>query len=111
MDDEEKLFILQPYLELCWLADYWVCENMQEACWNVIMSCLDSAQHLSIKIIKMAYSLSLWKLVEIAADFIAPSYSQLRDSGELEEFDDVLANLIYSASVRRLTQDSGNCFR
>ncbi|XP_019443732.1 PREDICTED: BTB/POZ domain-containing protein At1g04390 isoform X2 [Lupinus angustifolius] len=111
MDDEEKLFHLQPYLELSWLADYWICENMQEACWKVIMFCLDSTKQLAIKIIKMAYNLSLWKLVDIAANLIAPSYSQLRDSGELQEFDDVIVHLIYSASIRRLTQEGGNCFR
>ncbi|CAL0326427.1 unnamed protein product [Lupinus luteus] len=111
MTDEEKLFHLQPYLELSWLADYWICENMQEACWKVIMFCLDSTKQLSIKIIKMAYNLSLWKLVDIAANLIAPSYSQLRDSGELQEFDDVIVHLIYSASIRRLTQEGGNSFR
>ena len=43
-DDEEKLFNLQPYVELCWLAEFWILENIQEACWNVIMSCLDNEQ-------------------------------------------------------------------
>ncbi|GAU39348.1 hypothetical protein TSUD_56740 [Trifolium subterraneum] len=99
MDDQEKLFNLQPYVELCWLGEFWIMESIQEACWNVIMSCLDSAKQLSIKIIKMAYKLSLWKLVEIAANLMAPSYRQLRDSGELEEFDDALVHFIYSASI------------
>nr|KYP49111.1 hypothetical protein KK1_029143 [Cajanus cajan] len=110
MDDEEKLFNLQPYVELCWLAEFWILEDIQEACWNVIMSCLDSSRQLSIKIINMAYNLSLWKLVDIAANLIAPSYRQLRDSGELEEFDDALVQLIYSASIQ-LNQESNNCFR
>ncbi|QCD95998.1 Armadillo-type fold [Vigna unguiculata] len=100
MDDQEKLFNLQPYVELYWLAEFWILENIQEACFNVIMSCLDSSWRLSIKIIKMAYNLSLWKLVDIAANLMAPSYRQLRDSGELEEFDDALVHLIYSASIQ-----------
>ncbi|KAH1210895.1 BTB/POZ domain-containing protein [Glycine max] len=91
MDDEEKLFNLQPYVELCWLAEFWILENIQEACWDVIMSCLDSSSQLPIKIIKMAYNHSLWKLVDVAANLMAPSYRQLQNSGELEEFDDALA--------------------
>lgn len=110
MDDGEKLLNLQPYVELCWLAEFWILENIQEACWNVIMSCLDSSRQLSTKIIKMAYDLSLWKLVEIAANLMAPSYRQLRDSGELEEFDDALVHLVYSASIQ-LNQEGKDCFR
>ncbi|KAL2331115.1 hypothetical protein Fmac_018696 [Flemingia macrophylla] len=110
MNEEEKLLNLQPYVELCWLGEFWILENMQEACWNVIMSCLDSSWQLSIKIINMAYNLSLWKLVDIAANLIAPSYRQFRDSGELEEFDDALVQLIYSASIQH-NQEGNNCFR
>jgi hypothetical protein len=47
----------------------------------------------------MAYKLSLWKLVDIAANLMAPSYRQFRDSGELEEVDDALVHFIYSASI------------
>ncbi|KAI4333348.1 hypothetical protein L6164_018174 [Bauhinia variegata] len=100
MDNEKKLSKLQAYVELCWLAEFWVWENIQEPCWNVIMSCLDSAKHLSVKIIKIAANYSLWKLVDVAANYLAPSYCQLRDSGELEELDDMLVHLIYSASLR-----------
>ncbi|CAK8534776.1 unnamed protein product [Lathyrus sativus] len=99
MDDQEKLFHLQQYVELCWLGEFWILESIQEACWNSIMSCLGSSKQLSIKIIKMAYKLSLWKLVDIAANLMAPSYRQLRDSGELEEFDEALVHFIYSASI------------
>ncbi|XP_057724990.1 BTB/POZ domain-containing protein At1g04390 isoform X1 [Arachis stenosperma] len=110
MDDEQKLFNLQPYVELNWLAEFWMLESIQEASWNVIVSCLDSARHLSARIIKMAYNLSLWKLVDIAANFMAPSYRQLRDSSDLEEFDEALVHLIYSASIR-FAQEGGNCSR
>lgn len=110
MDDEEKLLNLELYVELYWLAEFWILENVQEACWNVIMSGLDSAKHLSIKILKMAGNLSMWKLADAAANYMAPSYGQLRDSCELEELDDVLVHLISSASTQ-LTQDGGNCSR
>ena len=85
-------------------------ENIQEACWNVIMSCLDSSNQLSIKIIKMVYNHYLWKLVEVVANLMAPSYRQLQNSGKLEEFDDALVHLIYSASIQ-LYQEGTNCFR
>lgn len=99
MDDQEKLFHLQQYVELCWLGEFWILESIQEACWNAIMSCLGSSKHLSIKITKMAYKLSLLKLVDIAENLMAPSYRQLRDSGELEEFNEALVHFIYSASI------------
>lgn len=110
MEDEEKLLNLEPYVELYWLSEFWILENIQEACWNVIVSCLDSAKQLSIKILKMSGNLCLWKLADVAANHVAPSYRQLLDSCELEELDDVLVHLIYSASTQ-LTQDGGNCFR
>lgn len=110
MEDEEKLLNLQPYVELYWLSEFWILENIQKACWNVIMSCLDSAKQLSLKILKMAGKLSLWKLADVAATYLAPSYHQLRDSCELEELDDVLVHLIYSACTQ-LRRDGGNCFR
>ncbi|KAF7822495.1 BTB/POZ domain-containing protein [Senna tora] len=109
MNDEGKLLILQQYVELYWLSEFWGLD-IGEACWNVIVSCLDSAKQLSIKILKMAGNLYLWKLVNVAANHVAPSYRQLRDSCELEELDDVLVHFIHSASIQ-LTQDGGNCFR
>ena len=56
------------------------------------MSCLDSSNQLSIKIIKMVYNHYLWKLVEVVANLMAPSYRQLQNSGKLEEFDDALVH-------------------
>ncbi|KAG5000465.1 hypothetical protein JHK87_021537 [Glycine soja] len=40
---------------------------------------------------------------------MAPSYRQLQNSGKLEEFDDALVHLIYSASIQ-LYQEGTNCF-
>lgn len=100
MGIEEKLHELQPYIELCWLAEFWVLENVQEACSTVIVSCLDSARELSIKVIQIAARFSLWNLAELAATYVAPFYRQLCDSGELEDLDEVLVNMIRSASVQ-----------
>lgn len=100
MDIEEKLQELQPYIELCWLAEFWFLENVQEACSNLIVSRLDSAKELSIKVIRIAATFSLWNLAELAATYVAPIYRQLCDSGELEDLDEVLVDMIRSASVQ-----------
>ncbi|XP_030962752.1 BTB/POZ domain-containing protein At1g04390 isoform X3 [Quercus lobata] len=106
METEEKLCKLRPYVELCWLAEFWFLEDLKEDCSNVIVSCLDSARTLSIKIIQIAADFSLWKLAEVAANYIAPFYRQLHDSGELEALDDMLVNMVRVASVR-LSQEGG----
>ncbi|XP_062168768.1 BTB/POZ domain-containing protein At1g04390 isoform X2 [Alnus glutinosa] len=107
MDTKEKLCELHPYVELCWLAEFWLLEDVKEACSHVIGSCLDSARHLSIKIIQIAANFSLWKLAEIAASYMAPSYRQLCDSGELEALDEMLVDMVRAASVR-LSQEGGS---
>lgn len=64
------------------------------------MSCLDSAKQLSIKILKMAWNLSLWKLVGLTVNHLAPLYGQLRDSCELDDLDAAAVHLICSASTQ-----------
>ncbi|XP_062115838.1 BTB/POZ domain-containing protein At1g04390 isoform X2 [Humulus lupulus] len=100
MSIKEKLYELEPYIELSWLAEFWVLEIAQEACSNVIVSHLDSSRELPIKILQIAASFSLWKLAELAATCVAPFFRQLCDSGELEDLDEVLVNMIRSASVQ-----------
>ncbi|KAM3732168.1 hypothetical protein ACB098_11G040100 [Castanea mollissima] len=107
METEEKLHKLRPYVELCWLAEFWFLEDLKEDCSNVIVSCLDSARPLSIKIIQIAADFSLWKLAEVAANYTAPFYRQLHDSGELEALDDMLVDMVRVASVR-LSQEGGS---
>ncbi|XP_021603156.1 BTB/POZ domain-containing protein At1g04390 isoform X10 [Manihot esculenta] len=100
MKSEERLAVLQPYLELCRLAEFWFLEEVQDISYRVIVSCVDSARHLSIKIIKIAADFCIWKLVEVAANFLAPSYRQLCQSGELEALDEEVIDMIRTASVR-----------
>lgn len=100
MDDQEKLNELQSYVELCWLSEFWFLEDLQELCLHVIVSCLDIARHLSVNVLQTAGDFSLWKLAEIAADYIAPLYSQLRNSGDLEALDERLLSMVRAASVR-----------
>ncbi|XP_038898513.1 BTB/POZ domain-containing protein At1g04390 isoform X2 [Benincasa hispida] len=100
MDDQEKLNELQSYVELCWLAEFWFLEDLQELCLNLIVSCLDIAHHLSVYVLQMAGDFSLWKLAEISADYIAPLYSQLRNCSDLEALDERLLSMVRAASVR-----------
>ncbi|KAK4835681.1 hypothetical protein QYF36_012984 [Acer negundo] len=106
MGTEEKIYELQPYLELCSLAELWLLEEVQDACFRVIVTCMDSARLLSIKLIQIAARFSLWKLAEVAAEYMAPLFCKLRDSGDLEELDEFLIDMVRAASVR-LSQRGG----
>ncbi|KAF8413454.1 hypothetical protein HHK36_001441 [Tetracentron sinense] len=106
MDIGQKLHELQPYIELCWLAEFWFLEDVREICLRVVLSCLKSSRHLSVKVIQMAANLSQWKLAEVAANYMAPLYPHLRDSGDLESLDDELVDMVRRAYVR-LSQESG----
>ncbi|XP_034678091.1 BTB/POZ domain-containing protein At1g04390-like isoform X4 [Vitis riparia] len=108
MDERKKLKELQPYLELCWLADYWLLDDIQEHCSRVINSCLDSSGNLSLEVLQIAARLSLWKLAETAVNRLGPSYSRLRLTGEIEKLDKDLADMVRVASVRH-SQDSTKC--
>ncbi|WCJ36997.1 BTB/POZ domain-containing protein At1g04390 [Euphorbia peplus] len=100
LDNREKLYELQPYLELCWLAEFWFLEDVCEISYGIIVSCLDSAKELSIKVIKIAADFSLWKLVEVTANHLAPLYRQLCQSGDLDALDEEVVEMIRAASVR-----------
>lgn len=107
MDAEEKLKELQPYVELCWLSQFWLLEDLYEECTRVIISWLGSARELSVKILQIAANFSLWKLAEVAAAYMAPSYQRLRNSGELEALDEELVEMVRAASVR-LSREGGH---
>lgn len=100
LETEEKLHELQPYIELCWLAEFWFLEGVQEVCSRIVVSYLHSARHLSVKVIQIAANLSQWKLAEVAANLMAPIYRQLHLSGELETLEEELVEMVRVASVR-----------
>ncbi|XVE52868.1 hypothetical protein DITRI_Ditri02bG0159100 [Diplodiscus trichospermus] len=106
MEIKERLYELKPYVELYWLAEFWILEDVQEACFKILVSCMDSDRQLAVEVIKLAASFSLWKLAEVAADYMAPLYHKLQDSGQLEELDELLVDLVRDASVR-LSQERG----
>lgn len=100
MDADEKLHEVQLYIELCWLAEFWLIEDLHEECYRVSVSCLDSSRYLSVKIMQSAAIFTQWKLAEVAANYMAPLYHSLRNSGELDVLDDSLVEMVRSASVR-----------
>ncbi|XP_051128689.1 BTB/POZ domain-containing protein At1g04390 isoform X2 [Andrographis paniculata] len=100
MDPEKKFQEVHTYLELCWLAEFWLVEDLYKECYEVVASCLDSSRFLSTRIIQIAADFSLWKLAQVAADYMAPSYHQLRNSGELDALDNSVIEMVRAASVR-----------
>ena len=99
--DEEKLQELRPYVELCWLFDYWVLEDIKKACLHMVVSHLESAPQLSIKMIKAAVYFNVNELVDVATNLAAPLYRQFHDSGELDDLNEDIVHKIRSASVQR----------
>ncbi|KAK4363948.1 hypothetical protein RND71_015306 [Anisodus tanguticus] len=100
LSKEEKLHELEPYVELCSLAQFWLLEDLHDKCFRLIVSILDSYQYLSIKIIQMAANLNQWKLVEVAAEYLAPMYHHLRNLSEFDALDEHLIEIIRAASVQ-----------
>ncbi|KAM3203916.1 BTB/POZ domain-containing protein isoform X1 [Capsicum annuum] len=76
LSKEEKLHELEPYVELCSLAHFWLLEDLHDECFRLIVSILDTCRYLSIKIIQMAANLNQWKLVDVAAEYLAPSQTR-----------------------------------
>ncbi|XP_031403992.1 BTB/POZ domain-containing protein At1g04390 isoform X2 [Punica granatum] len=110
MGTQEKLYLLEPFIELLWLSEFWFLEEVHEECLRTIMSRLDSDSKLSVKVLQFAADLSQWKIVEAAANLAAGSFRQLQESGELESLDDTLVEMVRAASVRfsRVGDDDGS---
>ncbi|XP_073154231.1 BTB/POZ domain-containing protein At1g04390-like isoform X2 [Henckelia pumila] len=108
LDPEEKLEEIQSYLELCWLAEFWLIRYLYEECYDIVFSCLNLSTNLPAKVIQVAADLSQWKLVRVAADRLAPSYHLLRNSGELDALDNNLVEMVRAASVRLSREGSSH---
>ncbi|KAL3851055.1 hypothetical protein ACJIZ3_012937 [Penstemon smallii] len=100
MNLEKKIQEVKPYIELCWLAEFWLIEDLHEECYKVVTSSLYSCRDMSTKIIQIAADFSQWKLAQVAADCMAPMYHNLRKSGELDALDNDVAEMVRAASVR-----------
>ncbi|KAI3840640.1 hypothetical protein MKX03_004652 [Papaver bracteatum] len=104
MDRKQQILQLLPYVEICWLAEFWFLENVREDALEVVVSFLNSSRHLCMEIIQIAAELSQWEIVDVAATYMAPMYPQMRDSGDLESLSHELVDLVRVAYVR-LTQE------
>ncbi|OVA04620.1 BTB/POZ-like [Macleaya cordata] len=103
MDVKQQLHELHPYVELCWLAEFWFLEDIREDAFKVVVSCLNSSRHLCMEIIRIAADFSQWEIVDVASNLMAPMYPHMRDSGDLESLNDELVDMVRVAYVR-LTQ-------
>lgn len=104
---DQRLHELQPYVELCWLAEFWLLEDLHEQCFRVVVSGLETDRYLSVKLIQLAANFSQWKLAEIAATYMAPLYHQLRSCGDLDQLDESFIEMVRAASVQ-LSQEGIN---
>ncbi|KAK9159479.1 hypothetical protein Syun_005820 [Stephania yunnanensis] len=93
MDVDCQLQQLHPFIELCWLAEFWLLEHIREEALAVVMSHLNSSKELSLKIIVISADLNQLEIVEAAANYLAPSFPHLRDSGDLESLNENLVML------------------
>lgn len=99
MDVLEKMSELQPYIELCWLAEFWILNDVRNEFSRVITSSLDSPL-LAVEVIQLAANFSQWELVDVAANRIAPVYRNLHRSGALDVLDEALVEIIRLSAVR-----------
>lgn len=99
IDTEEQLHVLQAYVELSWLSEFWLLEDVRQGSICIVVSCLQSNQLLSFKIIQFAANLNQQEIVEAAISYITPLYPQMRDSGDLEVLDEELRDAIRSSYV------------
>lgn len=100
LDISKKINELHPYIELCWLAEFWLLEGLHNQCFEVVVSAMETDVYLSIKIIHLAAQFSQWKLAEVAATYMAPLYNQLRSSGDLDQLDEGFVEMVRAASVQ-----------
>lgn len=100
LDISKKINELHPYIELCWLAEFWLLEGLHEQCFKVVVSAMETDVYLSVKVIQLAAHFSQWKLAEVAATSLAPLYNQLRSSGELDQVDEDFVEMARAASVQ-----------
>eukprot|EP01018_Ginkgo_biloba_P030199 Gb_04418 [translate_table: standard] len=99
-DAEQQLEDLQAYIELSWLAQRWLLEDVQDICLHAVREQLKLNLHLCPKIIQNAADCAQWAIVEEATQCMAPAYSWMRDKGELQELDDELVDIVRIAHVR-----------
>lgn len=101
LNSEEQLSQLRPYAELSSLAEFWFLEGVKEESLSVVTSCLSSTSTAaSVEFVGFAAQLGQWEMVEAAVSSVAHLYPKLRDSGQLEQLDDDVLNMLRTEYVR-----------
>ncbi|EEC81167.1 hypothetical protein OsI_24139 [Oryza sativa Indica Group] len=101
LNSEEQLSQLRPYAELSSLSEFWFLEGVKEESLSVVTSCLSSTSTAaSVEFVVFAAQLGQWEMVEAAVGSVAHLYPKLRDSGQLEQLDDDVLNMLRTEYVR-----------
>ncbi|KAG0451577.1 hypothetical protein HPP92_026348 [Vanilla planifolia] len=80
---------LQPYVELCFLGEFWFMDEIKEDSLNMVLSCLEHNPKLSMEIVSFAADHRQWSIVQAAVSNVAHLYPRMHDSGELERLGEV----------------------
>ncbi|KAG9439596.1 hypothetical protein H6P81_019761 [Aristolochia fimbriata] len=99
LDTQDQMLELQAYVELSWLSQFWLLEDLHEESYNVVLSCFESSSQLALLVTKSAADLAQWEIVEAAINHIAPLYPQMRDLGDLEVINEELRDMVRAAYV------------
>jgi hypothetical protein len=102
MSAEEQLSHLKAYAELSSLAEFWLLEGVKEESLEVVASCMNSSTTASLELISFAANLGQCELVDAAVRSVAHLYPRLRDSGQLEQLDEDVLNVLRAEYVRYL---------
>lgn len=100
MEPEEQLLEMQSYVELASLAEYWFLDEVGEESLKIVVSSMKSSQKLCIGIIQFAVELGQWKLVKAAVCNLAPFYPKVRSSGNFENLDEEVVDMLRAEYVR-----------
>lgn len=100
LGSDAQLSHLSSYVELSSLAEFWFLEGVKEKSLEIVTSCLNSNTDAVVDVIAFAASLGQWEMVEASTRSVAHLFPRLRDSGQLEELDDDVIDLLRTEYVR-----------
>ncbi|XP_078436731.1 BTB/POZ domain-containing protein [Wolffia australiana] len=99
MSSTQQFLELLVYLELSWLAESWCLDDVQEQSDDLVILCIETTPSFPINIIEAAYATGRHAVVGTAVGRLGPLYPQLRDSGELDGFDEAIIGMLQSEYI------------
>ncbi|KAJ4747265.1 hypothetical protein LUZ62_081670 [Rhynchospora pubera] len=108
---EEQISELIAYTELSSLAEYWFLEGVAEDCLSSMVPLLSYGNtdiEVIIEVVRFAYNLGQYRVVEMCVKNLAPIYPKLRYSGYIAETGDDVAEILRIEHVRLLENHSPN---